>query len=119
LRKLGVAELLLGTVASLLQLGYAKLGEKNTGEARLAIEAVRALVPVLEGSAPTDRLRDLRQATANLQLAYADAVAREPRPQPAPAERAPAEGTAAEGAPATADEAPGRESGAEAAPEEP
>jgi len=27
---------------------------------------------VLEGSAPDDALRDLRQATANLQIAYAD-----------------------------------------------
>jgi hypothetical protein len=29
-------------------------------------------MPVLEGSAPEEAVRDLRQATANLQLAYAE-----------------------------------------------
>ena len=75
IRQLKVSDLLLGTLASLVQLGYAKLGEGDADEARLAIEALRALTPVLEGVASEVALRDLRQATANLQLAYADAVA--------------------------------------------
>ena len=75
IRKLKVSDLLLGTLASLVQLGYAKLAENELAEARLAIEALRALTPVLEGVASEVALRDLRQATANLQLAYADAVA--------------------------------------------
>jgi hypothetical protein len=74
LRQLKVADLLLGTLVSLVQLGYAKLGEGETAEARLTIETLRVVTPVLEGSAPDDALRDLRQATANLQLAYADKV---------------------------------------------
>jgi hypothetical protein len=76
IRQLKVSDLLLGTLASLVQLGYAKLGDGELPDARLAIEALRALTPVLEGAAAEDQLRDLRQATANLQLAYADAVAK-------------------------------------------
>jgi len=77
IRQLKVSDLLIGTLASLVQLGYAKLGEGEVDEARLAIDALRALVPVLEGAAAEDAIRDLRQATANLQLAYADLVARQ------------------------------------------
>ena len=73
-KQLKVSDLLLGTLASLVQLGYAKLGDGETEQARLAIEALRALMPVLEGAAPPEALRDLRQATANLQLAYAEKV---------------------------------------------
>jgi hypothetical protein len=47
---------------------------------RLAIESLRALVPVLEGSVPEDALRDFNAVLANLQLAYASAVAEEPQP---------------------------------------
>jgi hypothetical protein len=77
IKRLGVSDLLIGTLASLVQLGYAKLGEGEADEARLAIEALRALLPVLEGAAAEDAIRDLRQATANLQLAYADYVAKQ------------------------------------------
>ena len=77
IKQLKVSDLLIGTLASLVQLGYAKLGEGEVDEARLAIDALRALVPVLEGAAAEDAIRDLRQATANLQLAYADLVARQ------------------------------------------
>ena len=72
LKQLEVSDLLLGTLATVVQLAYAKLAEGETGQARLAIEALRAVTPVLEGAAPDDALRDLRQATANLQIAYAD-----------------------------------------------
>ena len=72
LKQLKVSDLLLGTLATVVQLAYAKLAEGETDQARLAIEALRAVTPVLEGAAPDDALRDLRQATANLQIAYAD-----------------------------------------------
>lgn len=77
IKQLRVSDLLIGTLASLVQLGYAKLGEGEVDEARLAIEALRALLPVLEGAAAEDAIRDLRQATANLQLAFADYVAKQ------------------------------------------
>ncbi len=83
IKQLKVSDLLVGTLASLVQLGYAKLGEGEAEEARLAVEALRTLLPVLEGSAPAEALRELRQATANLQLAYADHVVKPRGPSPA------------------------------------
>lgn len=74
LKQLKVSDLLLGTLASLVQLGYAKLGEGDLEQTRLAIDVLRAVMPVLEDSSPPDVVRDLRQATANLQLAYASKV---------------------------------------------
>ena len=81
LAKLKVADLLLQTLYSVSSLGYHRLsGEtKDLEQARLAIEALRVLVPVLEGSVPDDALRDFGQVLANLQLAYA-AAAEEPEP---------------------------------------
>ena len=50
-------------------------------EARLAIETLRALLPVVRGEAPAEVVRDFEQVVANMQLAYADAVkAAEPQP---------------------------------------
>ena len=73
-KQLKVSDFLLGTLASLVQLGYAKLGEGETEQTRVAIEALRALMPVLDDAVPAEAVRDLRQATANLQLAYASKV---------------------------------------------
>jgi hypothetical protein len=75
LRQLRVADLLLGTVASLVQVASARLAAGETAEARLAIEALRALGPVLHEALPADATRDLDQAVANLQLAFASTVA--------------------------------------------
>ena len=76
LAKLKVADLLLQTLYSVSSLGYHRLtGEtRDLDQAKLAIEALRALLPVLEGSVPEEALRDFGQVLANLQLAYADAV---------------------------------------------
>ena len=81
LAKLKVTDLLLQTVYSISSLGYHRLqGEgRDLEQARLAIDALRALVPVLEGEIPEDALRDFNQVVANLQLAYASAVAEEPQ----------------------------------------
>jgi hypothetical protein len=81
LAKLKVSDLLLQTLYSVSSLGYHRLtGEgRDLEQARLAIEALRALVPVLEGSVPEDALRDFNQVLVNLQLAYASAVAEEPQ----------------------------------------
>jgi hypothetical protein len=81
LSKLKVSDLLLQTLYTVSSLGYHRLeGEaKDLGQARLAIESLKALMPVLEGEVPQDALRDFRQVLANLQLAYASAAA-EPAP---------------------------------------
>ena len=76
LKKLKVSDLLVQTLYTVSSLGYRKLSEedRDLDQARLAVEALRALLPVLEGAAGEDVIRDFKQVTANLQLAYADAV---------------------------------------------
>ena len=77
LSKLTVSDLLLQTLHSISLLGYQRLsGEgRDLDQARLAIEALRALVPVLEGSVPEEAVRDFNQVLASLQLGYAAAAA--------------------------------------------
>lgn len=76
LKKLKVADLLVQTLYTVSSLAYRKLSaeDRDLQQAQLAIEALRALVPVLEGSVGDDVARDFRQVTANLQLAYAEAA---------------------------------------------
>ena len=76
LKTLKVSDLLVQTVYTVSSLGYRRLSEqdRDLDQARLAIEALRALVPVLDGAASEELVRDFKQVTANLQLAYADAV---------------------------------------------
>ena len=76
IRRMKVSDLLLSTISTVAQLGYAKLDPagRDLEQAKLAIESLRAIVPVLEGSVPEEVLRDFNQVTANLQLAYAKAA---------------------------------------------
>ena len=76
LEQLKVSDLLVQTLYTISSLGYRKLAEddRDLDQARLAIEALRALLPVLEGSVAEELVRDFKQVTANLQLAYADAA---------------------------------------------
>jgi len=75
LRKLKVSDLLVQMLYTVSSLGYRKLSEQDRDleQAKLAIETLRAVLPVLEGVVGEDVVRDFRQVTANLQLAYADA----------------------------------------------
>ena len=79
LAKLKVSDLLLQTLYTVSSLGYHRLsGEaKDLEQAKLAIESLKALVPVLEGSIPEDALRDFQQVLANMQLTYATAASEE------------------------------------------
>ncbi len=67
---------MLSTTATLAQLGFAKLDEptRDLEQARLAIETMRALTPVVENLVPPELIRDFNQSVANLQLAYAKAA---------------------------------------------
>ena len=77
LTKVKVADVLVQTVFSVSSLGYRSLGEeqRDLGQAHLAIEALRALVPVLKGAVPDQVMNDFEQLVANMQLAYAKAAA--------------------------------------------
>jgi len=77
LGKVGVADVLVNALTAAASLGFHRLTPeaRDLGQARLAVEALRALEPVLrEGGVDEQVVRDLEQARANLQLAYAKAV---------------------------------------------
>jgi len=72
LQKAKVADLLLHTSSLLASLAFGKLDPeaRDLKQARLAIDALDALMPLLE-EGPR---RDIQQVTANLKLAYAAAA---------------------------------------------
>jgi hypothetical protein len=80
LQQLKVGDLLVQSLSTVSSLAYHRLSpeHRDLDQVRLAIEALRALVPVLKGSLPDELVRDFEQVTANLQLAYAEAVAAPP-----------------------------------------
>jgi hypothetical protein len=71
-----VGSFLLSTVSTLASLAYGKLEKKELEEARGAIDAMGALMPVLEGRIEPGLKRDFEQALTNLRLAYADVSAK-------------------------------------------
>jgi len=74
IRQLKIEDILLSTVSTLGQLAYAKLDGKDIEQARLAIDAIAALLPALEGRVDEQVLRDFRQLLANLRMAFTDTV---------------------------------------------
>ena len=76
LKTLRVSDVLVQTLYTVSSLGYRRLSDesRDLDQARLAIEALRALLPLLEEAAGEELVRDFKQVTANLQLAYADAA---------------------------------------------
>jgi hypothetical protein len=83
LDKVGVADVLLQAVSATASLGFRRISPeaRDLPQARLAIESIRALEPVLrEGGVDEAVVRDLEQARANLQLAYAKALSDEEAP---------------------------------------
>ncbi len=73
LRRVKVSDLLLHTSSMLASIAFGKLAPdlRDLEQARLAIDALDALVPLLEEG----ERRDIQQVIANLKLAYADAAA--------------------------------------------
>jgi hypothetical protein len=77
LRQITVQDVLLQTIVSLINLSGQRLGlspdtqdMKDPGQVRIGIEAVRALLPLLEQEAP-EQMKPVRDALTQLQLAYA------------------------------------------------
>ena len=81
LKRVKISDVLVQTLYTLSSLGYHKLGteHRDLPQARLAIDSLRALVPVLKGEAPAEVLRDFEQVVANMQLAYASAAKEAPK----------------------------------------
>ncbi|HJV29450.1 MAG TPA: hypothetical protein VJ645_02945 [Gaiellaceae bacterium] len=76
IKKLKVSDLLVSTITTLAQLAYAKLEKerRDLDQARMAIDAITALLPLIEGHVPAELTRDLGKMCANLQLEYASAT---------------------------------------------
>jgi hypothetical protein len=66
------------TASTIASLAYSKLDRHDLPQAKLGIDVLAALVPLLQG----DERRDLEAALANLQVAYAGAVAAPPPEEP-------------------------------------
>jgi hypothetical protein len=81
LKRVKISDVLVQTLYTLSSLGYHKLGTeyRDLPQARLAIDSLRALLPVLKDAAPAEVVRDFEQVVANMQLAYAAAVKEGPK----------------------------------------
>ncbi|MGI8904017.1 MAG: hypothetical protein ACR2IP_10245 [Solirubrobacteraceae bacterium] len=76
LKKIRVEHVLLEHVVSLVNLGMLRTGlspgtesERDPGQVRLAIEAIRVVLPLLEQAAP-QQIKPIRDALSQLQLAF-------------------------------------------------
>ncbi len=80
IKQLRVTDMVISSMSTIAQLGYAKLdaSTRDLEQARIAIEALKALIPVVEDSADEAVVRDFKHVLANLQLAYADAASGRP-----------------------------------------
>ena len=84
LRRLRVEDVLIQTLITISSIGYRRLGlsedtrdDRDLQQAKLAIDTMTALTPVLEGVVPEDLIRDFNQSVASMQLAYAEAAGEE------------------------------------------
>jgi hypothetical protein len=81
LRRLKIEDVLIQTLITISSIGYRRLGlteetkdDRDLQQAKLAIDTMTALTPVLENVVPGELLQDFNQSVASLQLAYAKAV---------------------------------------------
>ena len=74
LRHIEVGQFLLSTASTLASLAFGKIEQQELPQAKAAIDAIGALLPVLEGQVEEPLLRDFERALANLRVAYADAA---------------------------------------------
>ncbi len=78
------AEVIVSTAHLLITVGFERTGLGHDPAARdlpqteQSIEALRALMPVLERLLPADALLQYRQALSDLQMAYAESLAAKP-----------------------------------------
>jgi hypothetical protein len=98
LRQLTVDDMLLESAVSLINLGGRKAGvapgtqdERDLDQVRRAVDAVRALLPLLEQGKHAEQLGPLRDALARLQMAYAQTAGQQQPPEETPQQRKPQE----------------------------
>ena len=81
LSRLRIEDVLIQTLITISSVGYRRLGlteetkdDRDLQQAKLAIDTMTALTPVLENVVPAELIRDFNQSVASLQLAYAQAA---------------------------------------------
>ena len=84
LQRLRVEDIVIQTLVTVSAIGYRGLGltpdtkdARDLSQAKLAIDTMTALTPVLEKVVPPELVRDFNSSVANLQLAYAGVAAEE------------------------------------------
>jgi hypothetical protein len=94
LRAIKVADLIVQAASGLVSLGFVRLAgeQRDFAQARLAIDSLRALEPVVREQVSAELAEELQRAITSLQLAFAEAVnekaapgssaAPEPEPEP-------------------------------------
>ncbi|HLI59783.1 MAG TPA: hypothetical protein VKV21_08980 [Solirubrobacteraceae bacterium] len=85
LKKIRVDQILLEQLVTLINMGMRRTGlqpgtedERDPAQVRLAIEGVRALLPLVEEAAGPEQASAIRQALSQLQLAYVRIGGQEP-----------------------------------------
>jgi hypothetical protein len=80
MKRVAIGDVVVSTVQTLIELGYRRTGlvqgaadERDLPQTEVAIEALRALVPVLERLLDPASVTAVRSEIAQLQLAYAHA----------------------------------------------
>ena len=83
-KRLRVEDVVIQALVTVSAIGYRGLGltpetkeVRDLAQARLAIDTMRALTPVLEDVVPPELVRDFNSSVANLQLAYAGVASEE------------------------------------------
>ena len=91
MRRVTVDQVLLQSVVSLINLAGRRLGlapgsegEKDLDQVRTAIDAVRALLPLIESKVGQQDAGSIRNALSQLQMAYANEAGGAEAPDPAP-----------------------------------
>jgi hypothetical protein len=76
LKAIKVADLVVQAASGLISLGSLRLAgdQRDLGQARLAIDSLRALEPVVRGQLSSELADELQRAVAGMQLAFAEAV---------------------------------------------
>jgi Domain of unknown function (DUF1844) len=76
LRAIKVSDLIVQAASGLVSLGFVRLAgeQRDFAQARLAIDSLRALEPIVREQVSVELSEELQRAIASLQLAFAEAV---------------------------------------------